>query len=157
MRGLYIHSAKMGISGQCDVVEFHRAAEGVPLAGREGNWIPFPVEYKRGKTKNNDADRIQLCAQAMCLEEMLCCNVPEGALFYGATRRREQVTFTRKLREDVIRLLQEMHDLFKKGYTPVVKNHKGCLSCSLKNLCLPEIAHKHSVDSYLQGGLVDEE
>lgn len=71
VRGLRIHSSRMGISGQCDVVEFSRSAQGVPLAGREGLFLPYPVEYKHGSSMVNDADRAQLCAQAMCLEEML--------------------------------------------------------------------------------------
>ena len=78
VRGLSIHSAQLGISGQCDAVEFFRDPEGVPLRDREGLWLPYPVEYKRGKPKEHNADALQLCAQAMCLEEMLCCAVPEG-------------------------------------------------------------------------------
>lgn len=74
VRGLAIHSARLGISGQCDMVEFRQDPAGVPLRGREGLWLPYPVEFKRGKPKEDDADELQLCAQAMCLEEMLCCS-----------------------------------------------------------------------------------
>lgn len=157
MRGLYIHSVEMGISGQCDVVEFHRNENGIILNNREGKWIPFPVEYKRGASKSQDADRLQLCAQAMCLEEMLCCQILEGALFYGQMRRRERVVFSKELRDKVISMTEEMHMLFKRGYTPIVKKHKGCISCSLKDLCLPEMARGHSVSSYLKSGLGEEE
>ena len=83
LRSLAVASPTLGLSGQCDVVEFRAAPEGVPLAGEEGRWLPFPVEYKRGRPKPHQADELQLCAQAMCLEEMLCCPVPEGALYYG--------------------------------------------------------------------------
>lgn len=83
VRGLGIHSRNLGLSGKCDVVEFHRSSEGVPLAGEEGLWLPTPVEYKHGKAKRHDADRLQLCAQAMCLEEMLVCEVRTAYLFYG--------------------------------------------------------------------------
>lgn len=89
LRGLRVFSAALGLSGACDVVEFRQNPCGVPLAGREGRWQPFPVEYKRGKPKAHRADEIQLCAQAVCLEEMLCCAIPAGALFYGETRRRQ--------------------------------------------------------------------
>jgi len=68
VRGLSVHSAQLGISGQCDAVEFHRNPDGVALRGREGLWLPYPVEYKRGKPKEHSADELQLCAQAMCLE-----------------------------------------------------------------------------------------
>ena len=79
IRGLRIASARLGISGACDVVEFRRSKTGAKLAGEEGFWQPYPVEYKHGTSKTSDADRLQLCAQAMCLEEMLGCAVPEGA------------------------------------------------------------------------------
>ena len=86
VRGLAIHSTELGVSGQCDAVEFRRAPAGIALQNREGLWLPYPVEYKRGKPKKHSADELQLCAQAMCLEEMLCCAVPEGALYYGEPR-----------------------------------------------------------------------
>lgn len=95
VRGLAVHSSSLGVSGQCDVVEFRRNPDGILLQNREGLWQPFPVEYKRGKPKENNADSLQLCGQAMCLEEMLCCAIPEGALFYGETRRRLSVPLPR--------------------------------------------------------------
>ena len=101
VRGLAIHSAELGVSGQCDAVEFHRGPTGVPLRDREGLWRPYPVEYKRGRPKEHSADELQLCAQAMCLEEMLCCPVPAGALYYGEPRRRTAVDFTPELRRQV--------------------------------------------------------
>lgn len=82
-REVSFHSATLGVSGKCDVLEFHRCQDGIPLRNREGLWLPYPVEYKKGSSKLSDADRLQLCGQAMCLEEMLCCAIPEGALFYG--------------------------------------------------------------------------
>lgn len=85
-RSLHVYSLTLGLSGQCDVVEFHRDERGVPLHGYEGTWLPYPVEYKRGHAKQDGCDELQLCAQAMCLEEMLCCEIPDGALFYGEAR-----------------------------------------------------------------------
>ncbi len=86
MRGLRVSSAALGISGTCDVLEFIRSKTGTRLTGEDGLWQPYPVEYKRGSSKSSDADRLQLCAQAMCLEEMLGCAVPDGALFYVSPR-----------------------------------------------------------------------
>ena len=98
LRDLQVFSPTLGVSGKCDVVEFHADPDGVTLRGENGLWLPYPVEYKRGSPKSHDADRLQLCCQAMCLEEMLCCCVPEGSLFYGETRRRDVVEFTAELR-----------------------------------------------------------
>lgn len=83
LRGLRLESARLHLHGVSDVVEFHRSPDGVALHGREELWLPYPVEYKKGSDKTQDADEVQLCAQALCLEEMLCCAIPEGSLFYG--------------------------------------------------------------------------
>ena len=149
VRGLRITSASLGVSGECDVVEFRRGDGGVPIDGREGLWQPYPVEYKRGEPKADNCDALQLCAQAMCLEEMLCCPIPEGALFYGQTRRRQAVVFTDELRAQVKSTLEEMHQLYHRGYTPQVKPSKACNACSLKELCLPALCRKKSVSTYL--------
>lgn len=149
-RGMSIHSPTLGICGNCDVVEFHRGAQGICLTGQEGTWRPYPVEYKRGQPKSNDADRLQLCAQAMCLEEMLCCDIPEGALFYGETRRREVVTFSPDLREQVLELLSQMHDLYRRSHTPKVRPTRSCNACSLRELCLPKLERKRAVEEYLR-------
>lgn len=153
VRGLRIHSAKLGLSGECDVVEFRKSINGVPLAMTDGLWQPYPVEYKRGTAKPNHMDEAQLCAQAMCLEEMLCCDIPEGALFYGETRHRQPVDFTSELRQEVLEAAQDMHLLFQRGSTPKVKPTKSCSACSLKDLCLPKLMRTHSVSAYLQDQL----
>lgn len=149
LRGLSVSSPTLGISGKCDVVEFRANPNGVPLHGEVGLWTPFPVEYKRGIPKAHQADELQLCAQTMCLEEMLCCTISEGALFYGETRRRMVVSFTQELREQVVTMLEEMHRLYARGYTPKVKPTKGCSSCSLKELCLPALMKGKTTDTYL--------
>ena len=153
VRGLAVHSARLGVSGQCDAVEFFKAPAGVPLQGRDGLWLPYPVEYKRGKPKEHSADELQLCAQAMCLEEMLCCSVPEGALYYGEPRRRTVVSFTEELRRQVQDSLAEMHELYQRRYTPKVKPSKACNACSLKDLCLPKLMSRKSVSDYLAANL----
>lgn len=155
LRGLPVFSRSLGISGQCDVVEFRTDLAGVPLHGEDGLWRPCPVEYKRGKPKSHNADQMQLCAQAMCLEEMLCCTIPEGALFYGEPRRRTAVPFTDDLRQAVQDALKEMHQLFQRGYTPRVKPSKSCNACSLKELCLPALTLRGSAAAYLQNAMED--
>ena len=148
-RGMRIVSRLLGITGQCDVVEFHQDVEGVVLAGRTGYWRPMPVEYKRGKPKEHDADVLQLCAQAMCLEEMLCCDIRKGCLFYDMTHRREEIMFSPELRKRVQENLIEMHELYHRGYTPKVKTSKNCRECSLRDICLPVLLrHKMSVAEY---------
>lgn len=153
IRGLSIHSAQLGVSGQCDVVEFRRDPRGVPLPGREGLWRPYPVEYKRGRPKEHSADELQLCGQAMCLEEMLCCAIPEGALYYGEPRRRTEVRFTADLRGQVQAGLSEMHQLYRRRHTPRVKPTKSCNACSLKELCLPKLFRSKRVADYLTGAM----
>lgn len=155
LRGLRVFSEKLGVSGICDVVEFHRRTDGVTLPGYEGTWLPYPVEYKRGKPKENDADRLQLCAQAICLEEMLLCAIPEGSLYYGETRRREIVALDTPLRETALRMLEQMKRYDRDGYTPKARPTKGCNACSLRDTCLPKLEKISDVSSYIQGCLED--
>ncbi|MCL2503686.1 MAG: CRISPR-associated protein Cas4 [Coriobacteriia bacterium] len=154
-RKLRVHSRSLGLSGACDVVEFFPNENGVSIFGKSGTYTPYPVEYKRGRTKISDCDRLQLCAEAMCLEEMLCCPVPTGALFYGETRRREVVEFTEDLKESVRHAVIEMHEIFKKRYTPQVRSSPSCRRCSLVEACLPSLARAKSVESYLKSHLED--
>lgn len=154
-RSLRVYSLTLGLSGQCDVVEFKRSAQGVPLHGHDGLWLPYPVEYKRGKPKVDGCDELQLCAQAMCLEEMLCCTVSSGALFYGEPRRRVSVEFTDSLRREVTEDAAEMHKLYRAGHTPRVKPSKSCNACSLKELCLPRLSRTGTVSAYLRENMED--
>ena len=149
LRGLSVFSSALGLSGKCDVVEFHTDPAGVPLRGETGLWRPYPVEYKRGSPKTHQADELQLCAQAMCLEEMLCCSILEGSLYYGEARRRTRVPLDESLRQQVRELSKEMHQLYTRGYTPKVKPTRSCNACSLKDLCLPALLRKKPVADYL--------
>lgn len=155
-RGLHIKSSVLGMAGICDVVEFRKAEQGIKLFSYEGLWNPYPVEYKKGMPKENDADELQLCGQAICLEEMLACHISSGSLFYGENRRRTVVEFTDDLRARVCDMAEEMHDLWKKGYTPKARLHKGCNACSLKEICLPKLSKTKSVDSYINRRLMGE-
>jgi CRISPR-associated exonuclease Cas4 len=123
-RGLALRSLRLGLSGQADVVEFR--------AGQ-----PLPVEYKRGKPKNDLSDQIQLCAQALCLEEMLNLTVQQGALFYGTTRRRFDVRFDEPIRRQVEQLSLRMHELYRNKQTPEANYQPKCENCSLIEVCLP--------------------
>lgn len=141
-RGLRLRSLALGLIGQADAVEFHRQPD--------GTWRPFPVEYKRGAAKPGDCDRVQLCAQALCLEEMLDQSIPAGALFYGATRRREEVVFSADLRALTARTAARLHDLIGAGITPPAVYDKRCEACSLIELCRPRLdGRSGSVASYL--------
>ncbi len=143
-RSLPIASYRLGLSGICDVVEFTPAlpscsarGEGVKLPNHTGLYLAAPVEYKRGRPKREPVDEAQLCAQAMCLEEMLSMDIPLGYLYYGQTRHREQVELTSELRKLVKDMSIEMHAYFDRGYTPRVRISKACRSCSLADICLP--------------------
>src|SRR5699024_6255258 len=109
VRSLPVHSSKLGITGICDVVEFHQDDKGVYLPKEDGIYLPRPIEYKRGKPKKNDADILQLVAQAMCLEEMLVCHIPIGELYYHENRRRVMVEITVELRDKVKSIVESMH------------------------------------------------
>lgn len=152
-RAVSVYSARLGVSGQCDVLEYRQGANGIALHGREGLWQPYPVEYKRGSPREDVSDALQLCGQAMCLEEMLCCGIPEGALYYGQTRHRQNVAFTPALRAQVADMLEQMHQLYRRGYTPKVKPTKSCNACSLKELCLPRLMKNRSVSDYLTAAM----
>ena len=149
-RGVALWSYELGLFGKADVIEFRPAVREQPLAtdksqlttsnSQPATLHAFPIEYKRGKPKSHDADRVQLCAQAMCLEEMLETAVPAGALFYGTTRRRLDVSFDASLRELTRQTAERLHELIASGRTPAaVYEKKKCDRCSLKNLCLPRM------------------
>ncbi|NLB89720.1 MAG: CRISPR-associated protein Cas4 [Clostridiales bacterium] len=138
-RGLHIQSQTLGITGICDVVEFHVDSLGIAINGYSGTYKVLPVEYKKGRPKEHNADELQLCAQAMCLEEMLMCDIPIGNLYYGENRRRTQVNFSKALRDEVRELVNEMHRLYKRKHTPMVKYASRCKSCSLVDICLPKL------------------
>ncbi|MFZ3136309.1 MAG: CRISPR-associated protein Cas4 [Thermodesulfovibrionales bacterium] len=137
--GVPMRSLRLGLIGKADVVEYHKMDD--------GTWIPFPVEYKRGKPKMDDCDKVQLCAQAICLEEMMNVEIPEGALFYGQTRRREDVVFDDKLRQETEDAARKVHELIASGVTPKPEYSKKCKKCSLYELCMPKVSRK--IGNYL--------
>lgn len=155
IRGLYLSSYKLGVTGQCDVVEFtlRNDEKGAVLFGRKGTWDVCPIEYKKGRPISGLTDISQLCGQALCLEEMFACKIDYGYLYYGETRKRQKVIFTNELREQVKTMINEMHEYYRRGYTPKVKTTPKCKSCSLKNLCLPKLCKNISVTAYYKKNL----
>lgn len=141
-RSVPVASYRLGIIGICDVVEFVESNDGISLPGRTGFFTPAPVEYKRGKEKTSLCDEAQLCAQAICLEEMLSTVIPRGYLYYNQIRHRVEVNFTEELRSFIFKMTSEMHAYYERGYTPRVKISKACRSCSLVDICLPEVLEK---------------
>lgn len=150
VRALPVSSKRLGVSGECDAVEFHRAEEGVRLIGHRGYFQLYPIEYKKGKPKAGLEDVMQLVVQTMCLEEMFSTQIEAGALYYGKTRHRECVSMTAQLRTEAEQIIQEMHRYFDKGYTPVVEMSKKCRACSLKHACMPELEKVVSARKYVE-------
>ena len=150
-RGMKVFSSSLGVSGECDVVEFHKdETNGVNIEGWDGKWIAFPIEYKHGKEKKGDEDVLQLTCQAMCLEEMLCTNIEKGYIYYYEIRHRIEVIITDELRDKVRSALKEMHNYVDRQWTPKVKPSPKCQSCSLKEICLPKIMKNDNVKSYMK-------
>ena len=168
-RGLRLRCLRLGLTGKADVVEFHRMEDdtaalpgmrphGVTLPGVSGPWQPFPVEYKRGRLRHEEGYEIQLCAQALCLEEMLNAHVPAGAIFYGKTGRRLDVVFDDTLRNETEIAAARLHELIGNERTPPARYEKKCAKCSLMSLCMPKaISARNRVERYLATALADHE
>jgi len=170
-KGLRLRSLRMGLTGKADVVEFHRLSkaeektvsqseppEAVRLEGVPGLWRPLIVEYKRGKPKLDRCDEVQLCAQALCLEEMLAVSIASGSLFYGEPRRRCDVVLHEALRGETEALIARLHELNRAGQTPPAQYSQKCRSCSLMGPCLPKVTGtKREVEKYLAKAMDDRE
>lgn len=133
--GVPMRSLRLGLIGKADIVEFHKTGD---------KWIPFPVEYKRGKPKLDNCDKVQLCAQGLCLEEMMNVEIPEGALFYGETRHRLDVKLDVLLRKETEEAARKVHKMISSAITPKAEYSKKCERCSLVELCLPKLNRKAS-------------
>lgn len=159
VRGLPMRSLRLGLVGKADIVELHQVREsgpaGVSIEGLPGTWSPFPVEYKRGEPKWIDCDRVQLCAQALCLEEMWGTVILDGALYYGKTRRREGVTLDGDLRAATERAAARFHELVAAREVPTLRRMPKCRSCSLLDICLPPRRARPTVTAYLNKTLAD--
>jgi len=138
-RGMPIRSLELGISGMADIIEYNE------------NNMPYPIEYKRGRPKVKNMDEIQLCAEAMCIEEMIGVRLNEGALFYGKTRRRKTIIFNDELRTQTKNAAKRLHELISKGTTPSPIYTQKCRRCSFYDLCKPKFfSKKHNVEQYIK-------
>jgi len=154
VRGLRLVERELGLVGVADVVEFRRAPPDAPagqtaiLPGSPGRWVVFPVEYKRGRPKPGPYDRVQFCAQALCLESMLGVSIPKGALYYGRPRHRTAVAFDEALRNLTRDTARRLHELIRSGTTPPPEHSAKCRSCSLKGVCLPKATRRRKAAAY---------
>ncbi len=153
-RTLPLRSLRLGLSGQADIVEFLpclSSESGVRMPWRKGLWRPYPVEYKRSRDKHGEwAYRVQLCAQALCLEEMLQVSIPEGAVLDGKMKRRVAVAFDTELRTRVETQAARMHALFASGKTPPPVHSKKCQGCSMEPICEPQALGQDRARRYLR-------
>lgn len=147
-RSMSLICYRLGLSGYADIVEFIEDDTG-GFTNNGKTYTIIPIEYKVGKPKVEDWDRIQVCAQALCLEEMFSCNITEGALFYGKTRRRERLMLDQNIRDKVESLSVLMHEIFMSQKTPCVQKNSNCKRCSLIDICLPE-SHSNDPVMYWQ-------
>lgn len=154
-RALNLQNRQLGIFGKADVVEFTKSTDGsgVTLPDVSGLWKPYPVEYKRGKPKLDRCDEVQLCAQALCLEEMLAVKIDEGALYYGTPRRRTVIQFDDKLRNETALLILRLRNLIKSRVTPKAVYEKKCDNCSLINICMPKLKSSNKAEEYINSFL----
>jgi CRISPR-associated exonuclease Cas4 len=142
LSGLLIRSESLGLQGKIDVLELDmvdaKGPDNLAAFGFKGTWRAFPVEFKHGQPKKNDCDRIQLCAQALCLEEMTGLSIDTASLFYRRIRRREDVVLDDSLRAKTVQAAKSLHELISSGKTPAPVYHGGCKSCSLTEICMPK-------------------
>ena len=152
VRAMPVKSQILGITGKCDVVEFIKSEDqkAIYIPRYNGNYTITPIEYKRGKPKEDNSDILQLLAQAYCLEEMLVTQIEKGYLFYFETRRREEIYFSQEIRQQLLEIVEEMHSYMDRGYTPKVRTDKKCKTCSLKDICLPELNKNKKVSQYIR-------
>ncbi len=152
LRSLHIASQELGLYGITDAVELlpsDSSEDSITHPRYKGYWKPYPVEYKRGRPKRNETDEVQLAAQVMCLEEMYGINIPYGALFYNEIKHREIIAISDALRQTTMRCARQMHDIFKGGTMPSAGKTPRCRSCSLKDICMPELNDCIQVKTYL--------
>jgi CRISPR-associated exonuclease Cas4 len=150
LNSLRVSSDTLKIEGICDAVEFHASEEGVELFGRSGRWTILPIEYKRGTSKLDDSDILQVVAQAVCLEEKFSCSIEKCAIYYGKTHSREYVLITNEIRNKLRSTVEEMHRYYNTHTTPTAYKTRKCNSCSLLDICVPSIFEKETASEYIQ-------
>lgn len=153
LRAVNVASQTLGLYGICDTIELipsDSAEDSITHPRYPGYWHPYPIEYKRGHSKPDERDEVQLAAQAICVEEMYGIHIPEAALFYNETRHRQTVTIDDRLRQLTYELSEAMHKTFAEGITPKAVERQRCRNCSLFDICTPELSKKTSVSYYLE-------
>ena len=149
-RAVPVSSKTLGFTGIIDVIEFRRSDDGIKLGRHGGTWLPEVIEYKRGKEKPDERDIVQLCAQVICLEEKWDVRIDKSYLYYFKTNKRIEVLITNELRNKVIEISNDMHNLYNKRKIPLAEFFKNCRLCSLYDICMPRITKKKtSVYNYL--------
>ena len=159
LRAVHIASHSLGLYGITDAIELlpsENSSDAITHPRYPGYWKPYPIEYKHGHRKPDERDEVQLAAQVICLEEMYGIHIPDAALFYQETRHREKVSIDEDLRQLTYELSEAMHRTFERGFTPKAEERRGCISCSLIDLCVPELAKKTTVAYYLNKSLNEE-
>ena len=155
-RGMAVFSRTLGINGVCDIVELQKSNDGVKIFGREGLYKPFLWSINVGSPKEDDIDALQLCGQAMCLEEMLLCEIPKGYLFYGETNRRQMVDFHKTCAIRYEQCCWKCMTYYDRRHTPKVKPTKSCKACSLAEICMPKLNKNLSVSKYIRDNIGEE-
>lgn len=149
-RGTYISSKEYKLTGQCDIIEYHKDINGINIVNKEGKWKIIPIEYKHGNGESVDIDKYQLIAQILCLEEMFQTNIEYGYLYYKSTNKRIKIENNDEIKKETIELIKEMNEYIKKQYTPKQKKSKKCNNCSLYEKCNPKICSSKNVKKYLE-------
>lgn len=157
LNSLNVSSDVLKIEGVCDAVEFHAAEDGIELFGRAGRWAILPIEYKRGESKANDSDILQVVAQAVCLEEKFCCSIEKCAIYYGKTHSREYVIITDEIRNKLRNTVEEMHRYYNAHTTPPAFKTRKCNTCSLLDICVPSIFEEGTVVEYIKRHIKEDE
>jgi len=139
MRGIPVRSLKLGLFGVADSVELYATGEGYTIPWLDGKWSIHPVEYKHGESRDELEYEVQICAQAVCLEEMINCKIDSGFIYYGADRRRKHVIFDSNLRALVTEGALQLHKMLEAKITPIVRKSRKCRECSMVDCCLPDL------------------
>ena len=149
-RGVYISSEKYNLSGQCDLIEYHKNKNGILLKGKDDLWVIVPTEYKHGNGDSIDYDKYQLIAQMICLEEMFLTKIEYGYLYYKKSNKRIKIENTEEIKKELKKIISEMQDLMKRKYTPKIRKNKKCKNCSLLEICNPQVSNLKNIKSYMK-------
>lgn len=149
IRSMPIKSHTYKLTGECDIVEFNKDENGINIKGKKDKYLIYPVEYKRGNIKKDESDKMQLLAQCLSLEEMFVTEVRSGAIYYNKIRKREKFEFTKEDIKNFESIVEEMHRIYKQKKNPKVRISEKCRSCSVNEICMPNLSNKEDVVTYI--------